>query len=166
MLYRVHLAWAGFDLTTLVVIGTDCIYSYKSNYHDHDGTRYINARWIIHVKDECPVDGGLHSWQMLQEREDRIGVRVVVFNATIINISFICHNLFYLSATLKQCFTEFAVSGNVFHHAYMSVRGRIPTCDLIGRLFLGSGLQRMFWLSKIRKLFRVRHDTLLRLSRY
>jgi hypothetical protein len=23
-LYRVHLAWAGFELTTLVVIGTDC----------------------------------------------------------------------------------------------------------------------------------------------
>jgi hypothetical protein len=43
-----------------------------------------------------------------------------------------CHRL-YLSATLKQCFTEFAVSGNVFHHVYMSVRGRIPTCDLIGR---------------------------------
>ena len=30
--YRVHLAWAGFELTTLVVIGTDCIGSYKSNY--------------------------------------------------------------------------------------------------------------------------------------
>ena len=25
MLYRVHLAWAGFELTTLVVIGTGCI---------------------------------------------------------------------------------------------------------------------------------------------
>ena len=33
MLYRVHLAWAGFELTTLVVIGTDCIDSYKSSYH-------------------------------------------------------------------------------------------------------------------------------------
>jgi hypothetical protein len=32
-LYRVHLAWAGFELTTLVVIGTDCIGSCKSNYH-------------------------------------------------------------------------------------------------------------------------------------
>jgi hypothetical protein len=31
--YRVHLAWVGFDLTTLVVIGTDCICSCKSNYH-------------------------------------------------------------------------------------------------------------------------------------
>ena len=25
ILYRVHLAWAGFEFTTLVVIGTDCI---------------------------------------------------------------------------------------------------------------------------------------------
>jgi hypothetical protein len=33
MLYRVHLAWAGFKPTTLVVIGTDSISSYKSNYH-------------------------------------------------------------------------------------------------------------------------------------
>jgi hypothetical protein len=56
-----------------------------------------------------------------------------------------CHHL-YLSATLKQCFTEFAVSENVVHHVYMSVPGQIPTCDLIGRLFLGSGLQRMCWL--------------------
>ena len=27
MLNRVHLVWAGFELTTLVVIGSDCIYS-------------------------------------------------------------------------------------------------------------------------------------------
>ena len=33
MLYRVHLAWAVFELTALVVIGTDCIGSHKSNYH-------------------------------------------------------------------------------------------------------------------------------------
>jgi hypothetical protein len=32
MLYRAHLACAGFELTTLVVIGTDCIGSFKSNY--------------------------------------------------------------------------------------------------------------------------------------
>ena len=29
MLYRVHLAWAVFELTTLVVIGTDCMGSYQ-----------------------------------------------------------------------------------------------------------------------------------------
>jgi len=33
MLYQVHLAWAGFDLITLVVISTDCTGSCKSNYH-------------------------------------------------------------------------------------------------------------------------------------
>ena len=33
MLYRVQLAWAGFILTTFVVIGTDCIGSCKSNCH-------------------------------------------------------------------------------------------------------------------------------------
>ena len=32
MLYRVHLIWVGFELTRLVVIGTDCIGSCKSNY--------------------------------------------------------------------------------------------------------------------------------------
>ena len=33
ILYRVHLAWAGFELTTLVVVGTDWIYSCNYNYH-------------------------------------------------------------------------------------------------------------------------------------
>jgi hypothetical protein len=33
MLYRVGLVWVGFELSTLVVIATDCIGSYKSNYH-------------------------------------------------------------------------------------------------------------------------------------
>jgi hypothetical protein len=33
MLYRVHLALAGLELTMLVVIGTDCVGSCKSNYH-------------------------------------------------------------------------------------------------------------------------------------
>ena len=32
MLYWVHLAWAEFELTTLVVIGPNCVGSYKSNY--------------------------------------------------------------------------------------------------------------------------------------
>ena len=32
MLYWVHLTWAGFILTKLVVIGTDCIGCCKSNY--------------------------------------------------------------------------------------------------------------------------------------
>ena len=33
MLYRIHLAFSGFECTTLVMIGTDCIGNNKSNYH-------------------------------------------------------------------------------------------------------------------------------------
>ena len=33
ILYRVHLEWAGFELTTLAVIGTDCIGICKYNNH-------------------------------------------------------------------------------------------------------------------------------------
>ena len=33
MLYRVHIAWTGFELIALVVICTDCVGSYKSSYH-------------------------------------------------------------------------------------------------------------------------------------
>ena len=33
MFYQVHLAYVGFELAMLVVIGTDCIGSCKSNYH-------------------------------------------------------------------------------------------------------------------------------------
>ena len=33
ILCRVHLGWAGFELKTFVVIGTDCIGGCKSSYH-------------------------------------------------------------------------------------------------------------------------------------
>jgi hypothetical protein len=38
ILYIVHLAWVGFELTILVVIGTDCIGSCKSKYHTTTST--------------------------------------------------------------------------------------------------------------------------------
>ena len=45
MLYRTHLAWAGFELTTLVVIGTVVIW-----YHEHSYLfifRIISYSWRI-----------------------------------------------------------------------------------------------------------------------
>jgi hypothetical protein len=39
MVYRVQLAWAGFELTTLVVTGTDCIGTCRSNYHTITATK-------------------------------------------------------------------------------------------------------------------------------
>jgi hypothetical protein len=39
LLYGVYLTWVGFEITTSVVIGTDCIGSCKSNYHTIITTR-------------------------------------------------------------------------------------------------------------------------------
>ena len=55
MLYRVHLNWVGFELTTIVVIGTDCIGSYKSNYHMITNTT-MTAPGIITVVLMCKVN--------------------------------------------------------------------------------------------------------------
>ena len=48
MLHQVHLNWAGFELTTLVVIGTDCIgtCSCKSNYHTITATTPLDCCMI------------------------------------------------------------------------------------------------------------------------
>jgi hypothetical protein len=46
MLYRVHLTWERFKLTMLVVIGIDCIGSYKSNYHTITMTDWILIKFI------------------------------------------------------------------------------------------------------------------------
>jgi len=43
MLYRVNLAWAWFELTTLVVIGTDCIGSCKSKYGPYAFPRFWSS---------------------------------------------------------------------------------------------------------------------------
>ena len=46
MLYRVHLTWTGYELTTSVVIGTDCIGSCKSNYHTLTVTTALIFKFI------------------------------------------------------------------------------------------------------------------------
>ena len=52
MLYPVHLTWAGFELTTSVVIGTDYIDSYKSNYHMIMATMASRSCWISKYPEE------------------------------------------------------------------------------------------------------------------
>jgi hypothetical protein len=47
MLYRGYLAWAGFKLTTLVAIGTDCIDSCKSYYHMATTTMALYNKLVI-----------------------------------------------------------------------------------------------------------------------
>ena len=50
MLYRLKLPWAGFELTTLVVIGTDYIASCKSHYHD--GPKFAEGQTTQYMYDE------------------------------------------------------------------------------------------------------------------
>ena len=57
-LCRVHLIWAGFELTMLVVIGTDCVASYKSNYHIITATRTP----IILASEKCQICKDPFSW--------------------------------------------------------------------------------------------------------
>jgi hypothetical protein len=45
LLYRVHLTWPGFELTNLAVMGTECIGSYKFNYHTITTTTATLAEW-------------------------------------------------------------------------------------------------------------------------
>jgi hypothetical protein len=47
MLYRVRPAWVGFELAMLVVIGTDCIVSCKSNYHTINNKVEIRLIYIF-----------------------------------------------------------------------------------------------------------------------
>ena len=49
LLYRVTLAQAGFELTTLMMINTDCICSYKSNYHKITTARITNIYFQVNV---------------------------------------------------------------------------------------------------------------------
>jgi hypothetical protein len=46
MLYWVHLPITGFEITTLVVIGTDCTGSCKSNYHTIMTTMVSRQYWV------------------------------------------------------------------------------------------------------------------------
>ena len=53
ILYLVHLAWAGFELTILVGIGTDCIGSCKSNYHTITTTTPQYREYFWKTRDGC-----------------------------------------------------------------------------------------------------------------
>ena len=58
LLYRVHLAWVGFELTILVAICTDCTGSCKSNYHtitpgpssDYERTLWLFQKRVVRNK--------------------------------------------------------------------------------------------------------------------
>ena len=64
LLYRVNLPWMGFELTILVVVGTDCIGSCKSNYHTITTTTAPDGHFKQNIsKIVCLWNGQLHNNQ-------------------------------------------------------------------------------------------------------
>jgi hypothetical protein len=109
MLYSI-LVWGGFELTTLVVIGTDCIDRYKSNYHTItscvktlivQSNRYMfsytaQLGWpLIQTPTSfgspklCSITNIYRIDWTITITKDVTDVRVMVFNATFNNISVI-----------------------------------------------------------------------------
>jgi hypothetical protein len=70
MLYWVYLTWTGFELATLVVIGTD---------YDHDGPWNEHVRWFIH-KERCGLNRVKEGSFLLRNLIDN------VINSDIINM--------------------------------------------------------------------------------
>jgi hypothetical protein len=70
--------WSRFELTTPVVIGTDCIGSYKSNYHTIMAmTAPVIQLKILHIHFSQSIDTSLHdvgspflacNWDIVESR--------------------------------------------------------------------------------------------------
>ena len=96
MLYRVHLAWAGFKLTTLVVIGTHCIGSCKSNYHiitTTNGPYFVCISHILHTTSLqimsswsyncfCVTGGNIKPDGQTTEWNPSLSIKTIGFNTT------------------------------------------------------------------------------------
>ena len=90
MLYRVHLAWAEFELTTLVVIGTNSMGSCKSNYHTNTtmtGPYFVNS---------CSIHTQMENLSMSME----------IFNIHLTQNNVIYIFLFLISLILKKVITS------------------------------------------------------------
>ena len=94
ILYRVHLAWAMFEITTLVVIGTGCIANYKSNYHTITFTTASKKDYYT------PLISNIHLWKQtfalfLQSLNFKLGtstdseISIEEFNTQTLTIDYI-----------------------------------------------------------------------------
>ena len=76
LLYLVHLAWTGFEFTTLVVIGTDCIGRWKSKYYKIATTTSPIQHWTqknyLIIRVNKPHDPGSIHYQLQKTTEKYI----------------------------------------------------------------------------------------------
>ena len=101
MLYWEHLVWAWFELTTLVAIGTDCIGSYKSNYHK--------------IMTMTTPDDGERSWLVNHVKE------MLHFTASSVTHDWWCSDALQLSPVAVQMFEIQELSWVKDHGPYLGV---------------------------------------------
>jgi hypothetical protein len=93
MLYRVHLTWSEFELTTLVVIGNECRGSCISNYHTITTTTAPNNNII--VNNDMEYD---HSFRRGMCRRIHEGGWIDVYQCNLVLISAEVANLLYAAS--------------------------------------------------------------------
>ena len=91
MLYRVNFSWAGFQLTILVVMGTDCIY--KSNCHTIMTTTASNL--IVAVS-------GIYQWKG-ENCQQHIYIAAAIFNWNSSFFSIWLHICIMFCVCCRQC---------------------------------------------------------------
>ena len=86
MLYWVILTWTGCKFTTLVVIGTDCIGSYKPNYH-------------IWSRPSPSFEGVIGLFEYVIKKKD--WVYLCTENSYILDVLLCCFDIFILTVSLR-----------------------------------------------------------------
>jgi hypothetical protein len=86
MLYWVILAWTGCKFTTLIVIGTDCIGSYKPNYH-------------IWSRPSPSFEGVIGLFEYVLKKKD--WVYLCTENSYILDVLLCCFDIFILTISLR-----------------------------------------------------------------
>jgi hypothetical protein len=149
MLYRVHLAWAGFKLTTLVVIGTHCIGSCKSNYHiitTTNGPYFVCISHILHTTSLqimsswsyncfCVTGGNIKPDGQTTEWNPSLSTKTIGFNTTEAWWMFINYTNLTQGTSTSSPF-------NVMESSVHTYKTSIPNLNILEHVYLSY----KFWI--------------------
>ena len=131
MLYRVHLAWVLFELTTLVVIGTYCTGSCKSNYNTITATTSPTIRIRFKqqqntfIKHQESYDQHRETfnkyqliWWFLENIQMLIGINLILIKSTTMeNVSPCFHLYFDMTRNSLILTKEYVSCQNIIKYA-------------------------------------------------
>jgi hypothetical protein len=114
MLYRVHLAWAGFELTTLVAIGTDCICCYTSNYQ----TMTTKTGWCYMVV--------YHQAENIIKTYNKLKI-LIILNFCISHGIYFLIVIIYVRSTCTCIYKDFVYLSTSFSTIHMYMLASLPS---------------------------------------